>query len=66
MKIVNSDISDRSLANTKRQALIFILFCFIFFFFFVFSVFLHINKEGFEAKVSHAILLIQASMERLY
>ena len=65
MKIVNSDISDRSLANTKRQALIFILFCF-FFFFFVFSVFLHINKEGFEAKVSHAILLIQASMERLY
>lgn len=65
MKIVNSDISDRSLANTKRQALIFILFCFIFFFF-VFSVFLHINKEGFEAKVSHAILLIQASMERLY
>lgn len=65
MKIVNSDISDRSLANTKRQALIFILFCFIFFFF-VFSVFLHIDKEGFEAKVSHAILLIQASMERLY
>ena len=65
MKIVNSDISDRSLANTKRQALIFILFCFIFFFF-VFSVFLHINKKGFEAKVSHAILLIQASMERLY
>ena len=65
MKIVNSDISDRSLANTKRQALIFILFCFIFFFF-VFSVFLHINKEGFEAKVSHAILLIQAFMERLY
>ena len=65
MKIVNSAISDRSLANTKRQALIFILFCFIFFFF-VFSVFLHINKEGFEAKVSHAILLIQASMERLY
>lgn len=64
MKIVNSDISDRSLANTKRQALIFILFCFIFFF--VFSVFLHINKKGFEAKVSHAILLIQASMERLY
>ena len=63
MKIVNSDISDRSLANTKRQALIFILFCF---FFFVFSVFLHINKKGFEAKVSHAILLIQASMERLY
>ena len=65
MKIVNSDISDRSLANTKRHALMFILFCFIFFFF-VFSVFLHINKEGFEAKVSHAILLIQASMERLY
>ena len=63
MKIVNSNISDRSLANTKRQALIFILF---YFFFFVFSVFLHINKKGFEAKVSHAILLIQASMERLY
>ena len=42
------------------------LFYFVLFFFFVFSVFLHINKQGFEAKVSHAILLIQASMERLY
>lgn len=64
MKIVNSDISDRSLANTKGKRL-FLFYFVLFFFFFVFSVFLHINKKGFEVKVSHAILLIQASMERL-
>ena len=52
--------------QTRKGKRLFLFYFVLFFFFFVFSVFLHINKKGFEAKVSHAILLIQASMERLY